>query len=86
MDSGYNLRSGCELFPVHQPELEIIGRTLEETKACPVSTAETHDALLKALKNAEKQGFAWRKDEIIAKADERLTTLVDRSRKAKSGD
>jgi len=86
MDSGYNLRSGCDLLPEHQPKIEIIGRTLEEIETHEVNVDEIHKALSEALDIAVEQGFTWRKDTIHAEADERLVTLVERSRKSKEGE
>jgi CRISPR-associated protein Csb1 len=82
MESGYYLRSGCNLFPVHEPKLEIVGRTLEEVDTYPTNVDETLKALNQALVDAETQGLAWRKDKVVLEADERLITLVERSRNA----
>lgn len=86
MDTGYNLRSGCDLLPEHQPKIEIIGRTLEEINTHEVNADDARKALLEALSTATHQGFTWRKDTIHAEADERLITMVERSRKSKEGE
>lgn len=83
MESGYNLRSGCDLFPIHEPKLEIIGRTLEGIITHPITAKEALEALTPALDDAEKQGLSWRKETVLIKADDRLITLVERSRTAK---
>ncbi len=82
IESGYNLRSGCDLFPVHEPKLEIIGRTLEEIKTHTITATEALEALKQALGIAEEQDLKWRKEAIKAEAEDRLITLVERSRKA----
>jgi len=82
MESGYDLRSGCDLFPVHEPKLEVIGRTLEDINTHPITATEALKALEQALIDAEKQGLKWRKEKVMVEADDRLITLVERSRKA----
>jgi len=83
MDSGYYLRSGWDLFPLHEPRLEVIGRTLEDIKVHPLTATDAKEALEQALDEAEKQGLKWRTKQVFAEADERLITLVERSRKAR---
>lgn len=85
MDSGYYLRSGCDLFPVHEPKLEVIRRTLEETESHPIDTETALSALNEALEMANQHGLGWRKEVVTAMADERLVTLVERSRTARRG-
>lgn len=85
MESGYYLRSGCDLFPTHQPELEIIGRTLEEITTHRITVDGVRKALDHALDKAEQAGLKWRENTIHAKADERLTTMIERSRKGRNG-
>jgi CRISPR-associated protein Csb1 len=84
MESGYYLRSGCNLFPLHEPKMEIIGRTLEEINYHSLNSTEALNALIKALAEAEGQGLKWRQDKMVVEADERLLTLVERSRKARN--
>jgi len=86
MESGYDLRSGCNLFPVQEPKMEIIGRTLDEVEYFSLSAADACNALKTALSRCEELGFKWRKETIYAQADERLITLVERSRKATGED
>lgn len=85
MESGYYLRSGCDLFAIHEPKLEIIGRTLEEIGVHPISASGSREALTQALGDAKSRGLEWRKEPITAEADERLITLVERSRKSRNG-
>ena len=80
MESGYYLRSGCDLFPTQEPKVEIIGRTLEEINAHPISASDAREALSQAIDDAKSHGLEWRKEAITAEADERLITLVERSR------
>ena len=82
MDEGYYLRSGCDLIPIENPKLEIIGRTLNDIDSHEINVDMALDALKTALQKAEDQGLVWRKDTITAEADDRLITLVERSRNA----
>lgn len=82
MDSGYYLRSGCDLIPTEEPKLEIIGRTLKNIETCPIMATDALTALQAALNAAEAQGLRWRTTPVIAEADDRLITLVERSRKS----
>lgn len=86
MDSGYYLRSGCDLIPQTEPQMEIIGRTLEDSSTYPIDATSAKEALEECLKAAESQGLSWRQDKLIAEGDDRLVTLVERSRKAKAGE
>ena len=82
MEAGYNLRSGCDLLPLAEPQLEIIGRSLEEISRIPVTAAAARDALQQALDRAATLGLVWREESVTAIADERLVTLVERSRRS----
>jgi CRISPR-associated protein Csb1 len=86
MDSGYYLRSGCDLMPQTEPQMEIIGRTIEDTTTYPVDAASAKEALKACLEKAESQGLSWRQEKLITEGDDRLITLVERSRKAKVGE
>jgi len=87
MEAGYNLRSGCDLLPLAEPQIEIIGRSLEEVTCYPVTAAMSREALQQALDEAARHGLAWRNESVTAKADERLVTLIERSRRSRnSGD
>lgn len=82
MEAGYNLRSGCDLLPLTEPQLEIIGRSLEEISRVPVTAAAARAALQEALDHAATLGLAWRGEPVTAIADERLVMLVERSRRS----
>ena len=67
MESGYCLRSGCDLFPIHEPKLEVIGSTLEKTEVIPVTTQDALEALneslampnLKGLRGVKNRYRSW---------------------------
>jgi CRISPR-associated protein Csb1 len=82
MEAGYYLRSGCDLIPVEDPTLEVIGRTLEDATIYPIDYGVTLEALNDALAKAKEQGLQWRGETVVAEADDRLRTLIERSRKA----
>lgn len=83
MEAGYNLRSGCDLLPVEDPSLEVIGRSLQETVRYPISAPAAKGVLDRALEQAHSQGLHWRDHAITAVADERLVTLIERSRRSR---
>jgi CRISPR-associated protein Csb1 len=85
MDAGYNLRSGCDLIPLQEPKLEIIGRTLEEVEVHPIDADSVQKALEDSTSNAKDHGLEWYEKKVIAEADDRLITLVERSRKSVNG-
>lgn len=86
LDSGFNLRSGCDLVPLADPVLEIIGRSMEDIATFAITRRAAREVLGHALQQAESHDLQWRKEAIRAIADERLVTLVERSRKAAAGD
>jgi CRISPR-associated protein Csb1 len=85
MHSGYYLRSGCDLFALDEPKLEVIGRTLQDSRSHAITVIDAKEALEEALNDAQSHNLEWRKESITAQADERLVALVERSRKATNG-
>jgi CRISPR-associated protein Csb1 len=81
LDAGFNLRSGCDLIPLSSPVIEIIGRSMDDVSVMEVTKDAALQVLQEALQDAEASGLGWRKETVQAVADERLTTLVVRSRK-----
>ncbi len=82
MDEGYYLRSRCDLIPVNQTKIEVIGRTLDETEEYQISPGEMLEVLKKAREEARRYGLEWRTEPLVTEGDERLTTMIERSRKA----
>ncbi len=80
MESGYFLRSGCDLLPVADPSLEVVGRSLAEVERFELSADLAKALLTAALMEAEEYGLAWRKEVLSLTADERLQRLVELSR------
>ncbi len=81
-ESGYLLRSRCELLPVNNGCLELVGRTLEDIKQTSLDTDSALALLKEALTHATKRDLVMRSDVLALQADDRLQALVHRSRKA----
>jgi len=65
----------------------VIGRSLQDVTRHPVTAAAAREALQQALADAASRGLAWRGEPVTAIADERLVTLIERSRRSRdSGD
>lgn len=86
MEAGYNLRSGCDLLPVEEPCLEVIGRSLQDIVRHPVTAVAAREALQQALTQAASLGLEWRGEPVTAIADERLVTLIERSRHSRGSE
>lgn len=80
-EAGYRLRSRCELVPMREARIELVGRTLEEVNEFALDSTNARQLLNEALNQAKDQGLEWEKD-IRLQADDRLVTLVQRSRTA----
>jgi CRISPR-associated protein Csb1 len=80
--TGYFLRSRCELLPKDSGRLELIGRTLQDVRAVELPADAAERLLGQALGHAGRHGLAFRSEVIKLDADERLQTLVQRSRAA----
>lgn len=81
-ESGYWLRSRCELLPHNHGQLELIGRTLEDIETIPMNAEIAHRLLAQACDHAQGYGLKFRTDILHLEADERLQELVRRSREA----
>jgi len=81
-ESGYLLRSRCELLPRDGGKLEMIGRTLKEVEVTELHTDTACDLLAAACKNAAAHGLKFRDTVMRLQADDRLQELVRRSRDA----
>lgn len=80
MESGYFLRSGCDLIARDEPVLEVVGRTLKEVTPYAIDADAARGLLEAALEKASAVGLTWRTDPLHLQADDRLATLVERSR------
>lgn len=81
-ESGYLLRSRCELLPQDNGSLELIGRTLQDVTKSALGTETARTLLADACQHAKEHGLAFRTDKLKLAADDRLQELVHRSREA----
>lgn len=81
-ESGYLLRSRCELLPRDAGRLELIGRTLKDVETSTLDTDSARALLAKACQHAEDLGLKFREQVLQLEADDRLQELVRRSRVA----
>jgi len=86
-ESGYLLRSRCELIPRDSGRLELVGGTLQDVEAAQLNTDSARALLHAALAHAKVHGLTFRDHVLKLHADARLQELVRRSRQAAaSGD
>ena len=81
-ESGYLLRSRCELLPRDAGRLELIGRTLKDVETSTLDTESARTLLAEASRHAEDFGLKFREHILQLEADDRLQELVRRSRVA----
>jgi CRISPR-associated protein Csb1 len=81
-ESGYRLRSRCELIPRDAGRLEVIGRTLKDIEVAQLDSNSALTLLTDALHHAHEHGLVFRPQTLQLTADDRLTELVRRSREA----
>lgn len=86
MEAGYFLRSGCDLIARDEPELHILGRTLKDKTNRTITAQGARQLLDDALAQAAHLGLSWRSQPLQLQADERLVTLVERSRLSSDSD
>lgn len=80
--TGYRLRSRCELLPVAGARLQRIGRTLQDVDTLDLEADAARQLLDAALAHAGQHGLTFRPRTLELLADDRLTELVRRSRRA----
>jgi CRISPR-associated protein Csb1 len=81
-ESGYLLRSRCELLPRDDGRLELVGRTLAEIDTASLDTDAAARLLKNACEHATGFGLDFRREVLQLQADDRLQELVRRSREA----
>jgi CRISPR-associated protein Csb1 len=81
-ESGYRLRSRCELLPNDAGRMEVVGRTLAEVQPTQLDAQGAAALLRAACVHAEGHGLHFRADVLQLQADDRLQELVRRSREA----
>ncbi|CAD5374846.1 CRISPR-associated protein [Rubrivivax sp. A210] len=83
-ESGYLLRSRCELLPHDSGRLEMIGRTLQQVETVSLEAGTARTLLAEAAQHAAQHGLNFRPQVLKLTADDRLQELVHRSREAAS--
>jgi CRISPR-associated protein Csb1 len=86
MDAGYALRSGCDLVPICEPTIEVIGRSLQQVESFVADSESALEVLQESLADAAKVGLCWRKEPFVVEASDQLMTLVERSRTNSAGE
>ncbi|AJE23687.1 type I-G CRISPR-associated RAMP protein Csb1/Cas7g [Azotobacter chroococcum] len=85
-EAGYLLRSRCELIPEADGQLELIGRTLQDVTHSRLSSDDALTLLKQAIAHAAGFDLAFRAEDLVLAADDRLVELIKRSRSAMAED
>jgi len=79
-DTGFSLRSGCELTLETEPGWEVVGRTLDDVRGLEVRTSEDARQLYQdAVENAQSRGLEFAEPVHLEARDE-LVQIVQRAR------
>ena len=78
LDTGYDLRSGCQLVPLDEPKLELIGRTLREVELSELFNARAW--FDEAMRVAASHGLSWRSEPVVLKPSADLVKVIAHSR------
>lgn len=78
LDAGYDLRSGCQLVPTEEPELEMIGRTLKQIERTDLSNARAW--FDEAKTKAARFGLCWRTEPFVLTPTADLAAVIAKSR------
>jgi len=82
IEAGYLLRSGCQLVPIDDGQLELIGRTLKDVTKLQLSADSALTLFNQAIEHAAKFDLSFHPEVLSLNADNRLMELVKRSRAA----
>jgi CRISPR-associated protein Csb1 len=80
-DSGFLLRSRCQLVPVETPKFELIGRTTSDREVFEIDASTAEHALTTAVEHASSLGLKWHEDPIKLEPRPDLVKLVEFSNK-----
>jgi CRISPR-associated protein Csb1 len=81
-ESGFQLRSRCQLVPVESPKFEFIGRTANEREWVEFKAETAEQALKAAVSQAANEGLKWHEGNIKLEPRPDLVKLVDFSNKS----
>lgn len=79
IESGFDLRSRCLLWPESPDEWELLCRPGVEPQKLTISAEDALNVLKEAIAKAEKTGLVWEKKPIRLKPSDQLVALVKRS-------
>jgi CRISPR-associated protein Csb1 len=79
IESGFDLRSRCLLWPTTASEWELLEKPGTPPKILSFSPGEALDVLKEAIKIAEHAGLEWKKEPIKLKPSSELVALLKRS-------
>jgi CRISPR-associated protein Csb1 len=80
-ESGFHLRSRCQLVPLEAPKFELIGRTVNTREFFDIDATHAGKALIAAVEHAAAQGLNWHEGSISLQPRADLVKLVDYSNK-----
>ena len=76
---GYQLRSGCQLLPMENPQFELIGNTAGDTQLLDLDVETARAAFEIAREHAEALGLRWRSGRIDLEPQAKLLKLIELS-------
>lgn len=83
-ESGYQLRSRCQLIPVEAPVFEILGPTQSDRETFTCDSTATKAVFDEAVAAAKKQGLVWDTTPVVLTPKPDLIKLVELSDKSVS--
>ena len=78
-EEGYQLRSGCQLLPIENPQFELIGNTAGDIQPFDLDVQTARAALESTREHAEAIGLRWRSGRIDLQPQPKLLKLVELS-------
>lgn len=79
VETGWDLRSGCQLVPESEPTVELVGRVGTVVAASPLVGLGATEALREAISQAPERGVRWDVDPIELVASPQQLELLRRS-------
>jgi CRISPR-associated protein Csb1 len=78
-NEGYQLRSGCQLLPIENPQFELVGNTAGDIRALDFDGETARAAFDLAQKHAESLDLRWRSGRIDLTPQPKLLKLIELS-------
>ena len=76
IESGFDLRSRCLLWPEAAPTIELLGRPGEDPTAYELDADTAVECFKEAVENAKRKGLPWRDEPIVLKPSAKLVKLL----------